>query len=122
MDMTIRQFFPKVLPDIRSGYCFNCHELLPPEIFTADGALPKEYTCEKCSVTSRRVLVWDPQLRQYFNDESQLVHESAGVILVNNEDEILLFYRSKFPSAYTIPAGHVDAGEDVKKSCVKGSV
>jgi 8-oxo-dGTP pyrophosphatase MutT (NUDIX family) len=119
MNMTIREFFPNVLPGVRSGYCFNCHELLPAEIFTADGALPTEYTCEKCLVTSWRMLVWDPQSRQYFNEDNNLVHESAGVILINQDSEILLFYRSKFPSAYTIPAGHVDEGEDVKIAAIR---
>lgn len=65
------------------------------------------------------MLVWDPQLRQYFNEDNNLVHESAGVILINQDSEILLFFRSKFPSAYTIPAGHVDEGEDVKIAAIR---
>lgn len=116
---TSRDNFPKNLPSTRTGYCFNCHEILPFKIFTADGAIPKEYTCKKCSVTSRRMLVWDPQLRQYFNENNFLVHESAGVILINQNSEILLFYRSKFPSAHTIPAGHVDEGEDAKSAALR---
>ena len=63
--------------------------------------------------------MWDPQLRQYFNEDNLFVHESAGVILINQDREILLFYRSKFPSAYTIPAGHVDEGEDVKIAAIR---
>lgn len=31
----------------------------------------------------------------------------------------MLFYRSKFPAAYTIPAGHVDEGEDVKIAAIR---
>jgi ADP-ribose pyrophosphatase YjhB (NUDIX family) len=65
------------------------------------------------------MFVWDPQLKQYFNENNFLVHESAGVILINPDREILLFFRSKFPSAHTIPAGHVDEGEDVKIAAIR---
>lgn len=119
MNMTTRDFFPKNLPNVRSSYCFNCHEQLPLEIISVDGALPKEYMCEKCLVTSQRMLVWDPQLRQYFNEDNHFVHESVGVILINQRSEILLFLRSKFPFAYTIPAGHMNEGECVKMVAIR---
>jgi len=116
---TSRNLFPQNLPDVRTGYCFDCQAELPQGIFSEDGALPIEYTCTNCTVTNRRMLIWDPILKQYFNEDGYLVHESAGMILINQNNEILLFFRSKFPSAYTIPAGHVDEGEDMQSAAIR---
>jgi len=118
-EITCREHFPESIPSAKTGYCFNCHKELPISIFEEAGTLPKEYLCPQCLQTSKRMLVWDPQLKQYFSEDGLLIHESAGVILINQADEILLFFRSKFPSAYTIPSGHVDEGENVKTAAIR---
>mgnify|MGYP003554242450 CR=1 FL=1 len=65
------------------------------------------------------MIVWDPEIRQYFNETESLIHESAGMIILNEERKILLFHRKKYPSAYTIPAGHIDVNEASKIAAIR---
>ncbi len=68
--------------------------------------------CDSCQKNHPRVLIYDPNMAQYFNERGELVHYSAGVLLFNKNNEILLFLRKKFPYLYTIPAGHLAKGEN----------
>ncbi|MDZ7611767.1 MAG: NUDIX hydrolase [Candidatus Moranbacteria bacterium] len=44
------------------------------------------------------------------------MHKSAGVIIKNNEGEILLIERAFFPLGWAAPAGHVDEGETFEEA------
>lgn len=105
---TNRKDFPDVLPDGVSSYCPKCHECLGNRRIK----IKLEQNCELCGAAIDRALVWDDGIKQYFDNTGTIIHESVGVFIINEKKEILLFSLSKFPYGYTIPAGHVDTGED----------
>lgn len=49
---------------------------------------------------------------QSFDKDGNLLHDGAGVFILDRQGNVLLFQRTKFPFLLTIPAGHRDAGED----------
>lgn len=77
------------------------------------------YHCNTCGKTNERVLIYDPNMMQAFNDKGELVHYSAGTLLLNSKKEALLFLRTKYPFFYTIPAGHISNGEDPKVAALR---
>ncbi len=77
------------------------------------------YHCNTCVKLSERVLIYDPSMMQSFNEKGDLVHYSAGVLLLNDTKELLLFLRTKYPFLYTIPAGHISKGEDPKEAALR---
>ena len=111
---TQRNNFPDMLPVTRTGYCFSCRSILPSDFFSQEGSFSKDYHCADCNKKQMRILLWDPSLEQSFDSPEYLIHESAGVIVLNENNEVLLFYRNKYPVSHTIPAGHVDREEDSK--------
>ncbi|MCB9812480.1 NUDIX hydrolase [Candidatus Nomurabacteria bacterium] len=58
-------------------------------------------------------------MEQFFNQDNELVHGSVGVIVQNQNKEILLFKRVKYPFLWTIPAGHLDKDEDPKQAATR---
>jgi 8-oxo-dGTP pyrophosphatase MutT (NUDIX family) len=108
MHYTSRQDFPGTLPDTKTQYCWHCKS--PGAQKT--GTDPVEHACAVCGRTSPRVLIHDPNMQAYFDDNGRLVHESCGFILVRRDGKLLLFKRTKFPYLLTIPAGHLEQGED----------
>lgn len=105
---TKRSDFPKVLPSVTRQYCWQCH---------ADGAVRRDhdgvvsYSCLACGADSPRVLVYDPKMVLWFDDEERLVHEGCGVFVRQADGKLLLFQRTKYPYLLTIPAGHMENGE-----------
>lgn len=108
-EYTRRSDFPDVLELGMSTFCFACHAKQPK----------RQTKCDTCGVDSKRALVWDDSIKQYFNDENFLVHESTGAFVVNNEGKILFIELNKFPFGYTVPAGHIDAGESSADACIR---
>lgn len=106
---TKRNDFPEKLETGLSTYCFVCHKKQPK----------RQTRCDFCGVDSKRALVWDNSIRQYFNNDDFLVHESTGAFVVNNFGKVLLIELDKFPFGYTIPAGHVDVTETSQEACVR---
>jgi 8-oxo-dGTP pyrophosphatase MutT (NUDIX family) len=108
MSYTTRTDFPEVLPDGKTFYCWHCHK---PGVKKTDahGAM---YSCKICGHSEPRVLIYDPGMQQYFDAQNRLVHASCGVFIVRNDGKLLLFKRRKFPFLLTIPAGHMEVGED----------
>lgn len=107
--VTNRSDFPAQLPAVATKYCFLCH---------ATGVMPRTHGnrewwyCAVCGKESERFLTWDPNMRQSFDDQGRLVHYGAGMFVMNDADETLLFMRKKFPFLWTIPGGHLEVGED----------
>lgn len=105
MKYTTRQKFPAALPQSKIWYCWHCG---------AAGAQKTEggYMCTAYGHTEERVLIYDPNMAMSFDEKDRLVHESAGVIVVRDDGKVLLFKRTKFPRLLTIPAGHIEVGEN----------
>ena len=54
----------------------------------------------------------DPRVVWWVGPDGEYWHESAGVFVLNGAGRLLLFERTIYPFALTVPSGHVDAGED----------
>jgi 8-oxo-dGTP pyrophosphatase MutT (NUDIX family) len=95
-------------------YCPHCHS----ENFTKfqkEGA--SGYDCHDCNRISPRIIAMDPSVIWWVDKTTrELWHESVGVLLINESSEILLFERIIYPFAYTIPAGHLEKGEEPKQA------
>jgi len=56
-------------------------------------------------------------IRHEANSDPSLIHREIGVIVVNKENKILLEKRSMYkkvgPGVWSIPAGHVEKGDDL---------
>lgn len=89
-------------------YCLSCNAETVKRVKLDDRTY---YHCSTCDVTNERSLVIDPQIVWWKDKEGNYWHESVGV-LVFNEDKMLMFKRTIFPFAVTIPSGHLDVGED----------
>ncbi len=109
MTYTTRSDFPDALPNTKTHYCWSCH---------ASGAYRKDlddgtivYACSVCGAESPRVLIHDPRMSAWFEDQKRLIHESCGIFITRGDGKLLLFQRTKFPYLLTIPAGHLEVGE-----------
>jgi len=70
------------------------------------------WSCHTCGQEEYRILTIDPKSIWHVDSLTrEMLHESVGVFVSNIEDKILLFKRTVFPFAYTIPAGHLDVDE-----------
>lgn len=107
---TKRNDFPESLPTEKTFFCCLCGNAGVEKVKKINNETL--YKCKTCGHSSERFLAWDPGMEQYFNGAGELVHKSVGVILENEDKQILLFKRVKFPFLWTIPAGHLDKGED----------
>lgn len=114
MRYTTRSDFPEQLPVTKTHYCWHCHA---PDA-KKHGKRRVSYICAICGRSSGRVLIYDPRMQLYFDAHSHLVHRSCGVFVTRADGKLLLFKRSKFPYLLTIPAGHLEVGED-PLSCAK---
>ncbi len=109
MPYTRRSDFPDTLPVIQTYYCWTCHAPGASRRDLDDGTVA--YTCSICGGQSARVLIHDPIMSAWFDDQERLVHESCGIFITRGDGKLLLFQRTKFPYLLTIPAGHLEAGE-----------
>ena len=118
--MSKRSDFPIELPLVHSEYCFKCGAQTVTKINKIeDGVTRVFFKCSTCDETSDRVRIWDPNMIQYFDDEQNLVHEGAGVIVQNEFGEVLLFLRTKYPFLWTIPGGHMSPNEDHESAALR---
>lgn len=115
MAYTKRNDFPGELPLHKTQYCFICHSVQ----VTKQNNDIVTYHCTSCRETNGRVLIYDPKMAQYFDEDLNLVHTSAGMIIINPENMVLLFLRRKYPYLYTIPAGHIETGEIPQTAAVR---
>lgn len=115
MTYTSRHDFPETLPDAKTQYCWQCKA---PGAYKA-GTDPVRYQCDACGQASERVLIYDPNMQQYFDEQDRLVHESCGVFIQRADGKLLLFQRTKFPYLLTIPAGHLEQGEDPLEAAIR---
>ena len=77
------------------------------------------YACHACGKVSERCVVIDNGVTWWVDVGGTYWHESVGVVVQNEEREILCLFRSIYPFAYSIPAGHLDAGEAPEKAALR---
>ncbi|GAA2110526.1 hypothetical protein GCM10009780_65600 [Actinomadura alba] len=97
------------IPDdgLRHQYCWGCRaETVTPDHGAAG------FTCTTCGQKHSRVLVIDPAVNWWVDSAGEYWHESAGVFVRRADGLFLFFERVFFPLQWTVPAGHVDRGED----------
>ncbi|MFA5131225.1 MAG: NUDIX hydrolase [Patescibacteria group bacterium] len=91
-------------------YCQKCHSENIERIFENEKTF---YLCKSCGTKSPRLIVIDPKIIWWIDKETkEYWHESVGVFVFNQLGQALFFERIIYPFAFTIPAGHLDVGED----------
>ena len=101
--------------DREGQYCFQCFSGPIKRIFKDNLTY---YECLSCGKISERSLVLDNQIRWWVDKKRIYWHESVGVVVMR-EDKLLCLLRQIYPFAYTIPAGHVDAGEKPERAAMR---
>ncbi|WP_067451704.1 NUDIX hydrolase [Actinomadura macra] len=97
--------------DRRHQYCWGCRaETVTP----AHGA--PGFTCTTCGRRYDRSLVIDPALTWWTDASGEYWHESAGVFVRRPDGHHLFFERLFYPFQWTVPAGHIDTGEDPRRA------
>ncbi len=84
-----------------------------PKCYSKDvKRIDKGFYCKKCGASSERLIIIDDKINYWIDDHNNYWHESVGILIENKKREILLIKLDKFPFGYSIPAGHVDNGEN----------
>ncbi|EGQ43986.1 MAG: ADP-ribose pyrophosphatase [Candidatus Nanosalina sp. J07AB43] len=73
------------------------------------------YKCSNNHVNRRMI---KNQGLEYYEQEGETVHRSVGII-VTCKNEVLLLDRRKYPTKHSIPAGHLEEGEDPSKAAIR---
>ena len=90
-------------------FCQRCHSESVRRIFKKEKTY---YRCPACKTVSERMIVIDPDIKWWIDKKTnEYWHESVGAFLINEKKETLLFKRTIYPFAYTLPAGHIDTGD-----------
>ncbi|MEX2971887.1 NUDIX hydrolase [Streptomyces sp. C184] len=92
-------------------YCLYCHAETVTWI-VVDGR--KRCTCASCGREAERAIVVDPGICWWTDADGEYWHESAGVFVRDSQARFLFFQRTAFPYSLTVPAGHVERGEEPK--------
>ncbi|MCW7985626.1 NUDIX hydrolase [Streptomyces platensis subsp. clarensis] len=92
-------------------YCLYCHAETVTWI-VVDGR--KRCTCSSCGREAERAVVIDPRICWWTDSDGEYWHESAGVFVRDRRARFLFFQRTAFPYSLTVPAGHVERGEEPK--------
>lgn len=107
--------FPIVKTEYKE-YCPNCHSEGPFEAAAGGG-----FTCQACGTHNERLIIIDPKLRWWLDEEQTYYHESVGILIVRPDGKILFYELTKYPYGLTIPAGHVDVEETPEAAAVRES-
>jgi 8-oxo-dGTP pyrophosphatase MutT (NUDIX family) len=100
-----------------SEYCPSCHAE-DSTIVTIE-ADRKVFICNICKTHNERLIIIDPKLHWWLDEEKRYCHESAGILLVDPAQRILFYELTKFPYGCTAPAGHVDRGETALAAVIR---
>ena len=92
--------------------CIDCESEIE---FTKEIEGKEMYLCENGHTNSRMV---DHESVKTVDHEGEVIHESVGAI-IRAEGDILLLKRRKFPYKYSIPAGHMEDGEEAYLSLLR---
>lgn len=103
--------FLRLRDDPHGEFCLYCHA----EAVTwmvVDGR--KRCSCAACGREAERAVVVDPRVSWWTDAAGEYWHESAGVFVRDRRARFLFFQRTAFPYSLTVPAGHVERGEDAE--------
>ena len=93
-------------------YCINCFSTKVKRIFKNNLTF---YHCNSCGKTLERSLVIDNRIVWWVDRATkEYWHESVGIFVFNSKNKALFFKRTIYPFALTIPAGHLDVGENAQ--------
>ncbi len=111
--MNFKQLLFKVREQVQRDetgtYCYICGE---SPVRTEKTPAGEFYICEANGHRAERLFFFDGKAVYRF-DENDITHETAGAVIQREQAGqryTLLFLRRKFPFQYTIPAGHVEVG------------
>jgi 8-oxo-dGTP pyrophosphatase MutT (NUDIX family) len=102
--------------DAYREYCLHCHAAAV-EWITVDRM--KRCVCRSCGERADRAVVIDPGISWWTDEDGEYWHESAGVFVRDPRGRFLFFRRLAFPFAMTVPAGHVERGEEPDGAAVR---
>ncbi|WP_406404679.1 NUDIX domain-containing protein [Streptomyces sp. NBC_00879] len=102
--------------DTHGEYCLYCHAETV-EWIVVDGR--KRCTCGSCGREAERAVVVDPRISWWTDSDGEYWHESAGVFVRDPRGRFLFFQRTAFPYRLTVPAGHVERGEDPQRAAAR---
>lgn len=111
--------FPLPKDDQSHHFCIVCNQ--DGVTSTKVGDLIK-WQCPSCGAVSDRYIHignTDQDGKWWTDDDGEIWHESAGVFVRNPEGKYLFFERVAYPLGYTVPAGHVDNGEEGEHAAVR---
>ena len=97
-------------------YCLYCRQEGIRRVIDGGRAF---HDCTACGRRSGRAIVIDPGIRWWVDSDGEYWHESAGVFIRRPDGRFLFFSRTMFPFAVTVPAGHVDTGEEPSVAAVR---
>lgn len=100
----------------RHQYCVNCHAETVERVYK-DGRT--YHLCSTCGETNERALVINPAIKWHVAPDGEMHHESTGVFIRSSDGRFLFFERVAFPFALTVPAGHLDVGEDPRTAAAR---
>jgi 8-oxo-dGTP pyrophosphatase MutT (NUDIX family) len=98
-------------PDQVGQFCFSCGA---PGVSIEETPAGEIFVCHAAGHRSPRAFIFDGRAIFAFEGDA-LIHEAAGAIIrrqAGSESLTLLFLRRKFPYQYTLPAGHIEIGQD----------
>lgn len=94
-------------------YCIHCHAESIERTYRGGNTY---YHCLSCGKEAERSIVIDPAIKWWVEQDGEYCHESAAVFVLDDQDKLLVFNRTIFPLAFTVPSGHVDTGEQPIRS------
>jgi 8-oxo-dGTP pyrophosphatase MutT (NUDIX family)/predicted RNA-binding Zn-ribbon protein involved in translation (DUF1610 family) len=104
------------IPDDNQYYQF-CPECHSENIDNMVDQNKTYYKCADCGKISPRLIIIDPKVKYWIDEATkEYWHESVGIFVFNKNNEALFFKRILFPFVYTIPAGHLDVGENLEEA------
>lgn len=89
--------------------CIECGDK-NVEIVEEDGE--ERYRCSKGHLKDRMI---KNEGLEYYSEDGEIIHRSVGSLITSGR-EILLLKRRKYPYKYSIPAGHLEEGEESDKA------
>jgi 8-oxo-dGTP pyrophosphatase MutT (NUDIX family) len=92
--------------------CIECGDE-DVEIIEKDGQ--EAYKCSNGHINQRMI---KNKGLEYYREDDEIIHRSVGAIIIN-DGQALLLKRRKYPYKYSIPAGHLEEGEDPDRAVAR---
>lgn len=102
--------------DREGQYCLRCFSGPVERIYRNELTY---YECNACRQVSERSLIINDKITWWVDERRNYWHESVGVVVVDKNDKVLCMLRKIFPFAYSIPAGHLDKGENPEVAALR---